>query len=117
VSSEPKVSSAPWSEVGPALDRYEERAGWHRVASYVLFFVAFAGGVLALVLGARALALPLLLFALAGRAYFALFNAKASPRCPGCRASLGWDFRGSPSRTARVRKEHSCPGCGIPFVQ
>jgi hypothetical protein len=64
---------------------------------------------------------PLVFYAFAlvafPRLVFAAWNAKNNPKCPGCDATLGFDWRGSPKVTRDVYSDHACPECGIPFTQ
>lgn len=112
---EPSVDHAPWSEIEAKLDGYIGRAKRLRDAMYLLAFL----GLLAAVVGVITrsfYALYALILVLGPRVVFALWNQKNQPKCPGCSASLGFDWRGSPSRTRQVYEEHACPSCGIPFT-
>ena len=115
MSKEPKVASAPWADISARLDAYESRARLHRNLSYGLFLAGMILGIVAVLQSSPLAPIPLL-GAVVARIWFALYTSRASPRCPGCDAALGWDLRGSPGRTIRVRRELSCPSCGIPFV-
>lgn len=120
-----QLDQAPWGPIEDALDAYEPRARRVRNVAYLASLLGVAGGVALFVApepvvrlfggGAAPFALVLgLLFV--PRVLFALWNAQAAPRCPGCRASLGWDLRGSPKPVLALRRESACPSCGVPFV-
>jgi hypothetical protein len=116
LSKEPKIASAPWSELEARLDPYIERAKRLRDMMYGLSIIGMV-----LVLGGLLAQSPLVFYAFAlvvlPRVVFAAWNAKNNIACPGCDAPLGFDWRGSPKVTRAVYSDHACPDCGIPFTQ
>jgi hypothetical protein len=116
LSKEPTINHASWSQLESVLDPYIDSAKRLRD---VMYGISVLGMVLAVIGIAyqTPLAFLALVLVLVPRLLFATWNAKHQPKCPGCEAPLGFDWRGSPARTREVYKDHACPSCGIPFTE
>jgi hypothetical protein len=116
LSKEPTINHAPWRQLEGILDPYIQSAKRLRDLMYGASVLGMVLGVIGVTYRSP-LAFLALFFVLVPRLIFAFWNTKNQPKCPGCQASLGFDWRGSPARTRAVYQEHACPSCGIPFTE